>query len=247
MKNIRNFVFPFSRSRRPAGQKDARKTRGQSLVEIAIAFPVLIMMLAGLVEFGFMLNYYLSLLDATREAARVFSSFDPFEDGFKAGNCMCSVSVCPDEAAEDRLDANCDRNSFYQGAAAMVIENLQPHGSTPEERRLDSSRRIILNASTDDVVVSVFSISDGSIQHRYPASGEYRWFNNADTRLTNEAIANRLVSAAPDTGILLVEVFFDYHQVLALPWLAPFLPDPVLLHAYTIMPLAAAEPKTPSP
>jgi|GEM_PF-4181619 len=60
MKNIRNLVFPFSRSRRPAGQKAARKTRGQSLVEIAIAFPVLIMMLAGLVEFGFMLNYYLS-------------------------------------------------------------------------------------------------------------------------------------------------------------------------------------------
>jgi len=52
--------------------------RGQSLVEIAIALPVLLILLSGMVEFGFMLNYYLSLLDATREAARLYSNFDPF-------------------------------------------------------------------------------------------------------------------------------------------------------------------------
>lgn len=229
-------------------RKRPRKPRGQSLVEFAIAFPVLIIMLAGLMEFGFMLNYYLSLLDATREAARVYSNFDHFEDGYYLGNCMCPAAICPKEAPEDRSDADCDRNSFYQGAAAMVIENLQPHGITPEERALDSSRRIILNPSTDDVIVSVFSVGGGSVVARYPASsgGEYRWFNNQASRLSNTTIENRLVSAAPDTGILLVEVFYNYRQALALPWLAPFLPDPVMLHAYTIMPFAAAEP-TASP
>jgi hypothetical protein len=236
MKNILpRKLFPFRHIH--VGRFTASKSRGQSLVEIAIAFPVLIMMLAGLVEFGFMLNYYLSLLDSTREAARTFSNFTPFEDGYTLSprDCTCSVASCPNEEAGDRVDADCDKNTFYQGTAGMVLDNLQPRSA------MDTSRRIILNSASDDVVVSVFSVASSSVT-RFPAGGEYRWFNNQPSRLSNAEIADRLIANAPDTGILLVEVFFDYHQVLALPWLAPFLPDPVLLHAYTMMPLAAAEP-----
>ncbi len=228
-------LFPFRRTR--VGRLFALKSKGQSLVEIAIAFPIIIMMLSGLVEFGFMLNYYLSLLDSTREAARIFSNFTPFEDGYilTPRDCTCSVTNCPNEESGDRIDADCDKNSFYQGTAGMVLDNLQPRSAA------DTSRRIILNSATDDVVVSVFSVSSSTVT-RFPSAGEYRWFNNQSSRLSNEAITDRLIANAPDTGILLVEVFFDYHQVLALPWLAPFLPDPVLLHAYSMMPLAAAEP-----
>lgn len=225
--------------RNKAGRRIAPMSKGQSLVEIAIAFPVIIMMLSGLVEFGFMLNYYLSLLDSTREAARTFSNFTPFEDGYIVSprDCTCSVSTCPDEESADRIDSDCDKDSFYQGTAGMTLDNLQPRSA------LDTSRKIILNSATDDVVVSVFSISSTSIT-RFPSGGggEYHWFNNQTSRLSNEDISDRLTANAPDTGILLVEVFFNYNQVLALPWLAPFLPDPVLLHAYTMMPLAAAEP-----
>jgi hypothetical protein len=224
-----------------AGKIRAHKPKGQSLVEIAIAFPFIIMLLSGLVEFGFMLNYYMSLMDATREAARTFSNFDPFEDGKILGDCTCSVAMCPNEAPEDRIDVDCDRNSFYQQTAGMVLDTLQPRGTTAAERALDSSRRVLLDPATDDVVVSVFSV--GSTTTRFPeGGGEYHWFNNQDSRLSTDEINSRLISSAPDTGILLVEVFFNYNQVLALPWLAPFLPDPVMLHAYTIMPLSAAEP-----
>jgi len=36
-------------------------------VEVAIAFPIFIMLFSGVVEFGFIINTYLSLLDATRD------------------------------------------------------------------------------------------------------------------------------------------------------------------------------------
>jgi hypothetical protein len=229
----------------PTGRGRARKSRGQSLVEIAIAFPIIIMLLSGLVEFGFMLNYYLSLMDATREAARTFSNFDPFEDGYSLAtpDCTCSVANCPNEEAHDRTDADCDRDSFYKGAEGMVLDNLQPRGTTLEERRMDSSRRIILDPARDDVVVSVFSVGPDFIWRFPEDGGEDRWYNNQPSRLSTAEIESRLITAAPDTGILLVEVFFNYHQVLSLPWLAPFLPDPTMLHAYTIMPCPAAEPK----
>jgi hypothetical protein len=235
----------------PTGRMGAHKSKGQSLVEIAIAFPFILMLLSGLVEFGFMLNFYLSLLDATRESARIFSNFDPFEDGMKLGNCQCPATLCPDEAAEDRIDVDCDKITFYQGAAGMVLDTLQPRDLNgdgiidAQERNRDSSRRVILDRTADDVIVSVFSVGAGGTL-RYPETngGEYRWFNNLASRLSVDEINNRLIAGAPDTGILLVEVFYNYHQVLGLPWLAPFLPDPVLLHAYTFMPLPAAEPTT---
>jgi hypothetical protein len=247
-KALRKIIGLFQTS--PDGKSRARKSKGQSLVEIAIAFPVIIMLLSGLVEFGFMLNYYLSLVDATREAARTFSNFDPFEDGAKLGDCTCSLANCPNEALEDRNDADCDRNSFYQGAAGMTLDSLQPRDMDQNgviddtERARDSSRKVILNSATDDVVISVFSVGSagGGFVWRFPENGDYHWFNNQTTRLPTDEIESRLVSGAPDTGILLVEVFFNYHQVLALPWLAPFLPDPMMLHAYTIMPCSAAEP-----
>jgi hypothetical protein len=252
MKKAPRKIIAFFQNN-PAGRSRAHKSRGQSLVEIAIAFPIIIMLLSGLVEFGFMLNYYLSLLDATREAARTFSNFDPFEDGYSLTppDCTCDTATAclPDNNANciancvaDRNDSDCDRTSFYKGAEGMVLDNLQPRGGTPEERRTDSSRRIFLDSATDDVVVSVFSVGPNFIWRFPEDGGQDHWYNNQPSRLSTEEIHNRLIGGAPDTGILLVEVFFNYHQVLALPWLAPFLPDPIMLHAYTIMPCPAAEP-----
>ena len=42
--------------------------------------PVLLIMISGLIEFGIMLNYYLDLIDAAREAARWASDADPIRD-----------------------------------------------------------------------------------------------------------------------------------------------------------------------
>jgi Flp pilus assembly protein TadG len=47
-----------------------RLARAQSLVETALLLPVLLLILSGLIEFGFLLNRYLILLDAVRNVAR---------------------------------------------------------------------------------------------------------------------------------------------------------------------------------
>ena len=55
--------------------------RGQSIVEFTLLLPLLLMMLSGLIEFGFMLNEYLDLIDTTRETARYLSDQPPFTAG----------------------------------------------------------------------------------------------------------------------------------------------------------------------
>ena len=48
-----------------------RRTEGQSLVELAIALPLLLLMFAGLVEIGAALRDYLVVVNATREGSRL--------------------------------------------------------------------------------------------------------------------------------------------------------------------------------
>ncbi len=54
-----------------------KKSRGQSIVEFMVLLPLLVMMLSGLIEFGFMLNFYLDLIDGAREIARYGANLDP--------------------------------------------------------------------------------------------------------------------------------------------------------------------------
>jgi hypothetical protein len=211
MKNILQNIFRKKSPPRFRGRP--HKSRGQSLAEFAISIPILILLLSGVVEFGFALNYYLSLLDATREAARYYSTFDPFNDD-----------------GTDNMD-------FYAATAALARGNLDPYLNDPSY----IGRRIELDPAMDDVIVTVYGRSDIEVL-QYPTSGPYQVYNNETSMFTVSDIASRFESDSPNAGILLVEVHYNYHQVLKLPWLAPFVPDPMLLRAYTMMPIAAAEP-----
>lgn len=47
-----------------------RRTHGQALVEFALVFPVFFLILAGLLDFGFMMYSRITLINATREGVR---------------------------------------------------------------------------------------------------------------------------------------------------------------------------------
>jgi len=44
--------------------------KGQALVEFALVFPILLLLVMGILQFGMMLNSYLSIENASREGAR---------------------------------------------------------------------------------------------------------------------------------------------------------------------------------
>lgn len=55
---------------RPSHQGD-RRSRGQALVEFALAFPFFVVLLMALIEFAFLMNGQLSISYATRDAALI--------------------------------------------------------------------------------------------------------------------------------------------------------------------------------
>ena len=201
--------------------RTSRHARAQSLVETALLLPILLLLLSGLIEFGFLLNRYLILLDAVRNAAR-FSSDSLYTATF------------PDTACDVGAVSYPHFTDFFGQTACLVMRELG-----------NEQPAVILDLARDDVIVSAFSIEAGVGVTRFPpAFGEagFSYFGNLASDFTTADMNSMLQVGAPSTGVLLVEIWYHYDQVLALPWITAFLPDPVLLHLHTVMPLVSAEP-----
>jgi hypothetical protein len=218
-------LFMQYRSKRVRG----RKTRGQSMVEFAILLPVLIMLFSGMVEFGFMMNTYLSLLDSTRQAARQYSNSNPF-------------------LLDTVTNTVIDNPNFYSDCALAVVDSLAPPADP-------DARQIVMNDTRDDVLVSVLSVSvddstnaisgivrhpDGALFYTLYGNQTSEYQDNADI----ESLMTQNGTVPVETGILIVEVYYGYEGFLNLPWLEIFMSDdnPVMLHASTVMPLVSAMP-----
>ena len=196
-----------------------KKSIGQSLVEFTILLPLLLILISGLVEFGFMLNQYLDLSDAAREAARFASNDDPIRD--ETGTY---IGFNP---------------AYYTRAQTVALDSIETA----------SNSQIELDSVTDDVVISNFAVLDGKVKVRFPTAwGEngISLYSNHVSKFTTTDIDSLLDPAAPNSGLVLIEIYYDYHMLLALPWITPFVDNPITLHAYSIMPNANVEP-TPTP
>lgn len=191
-----------------------RRERGQSMMEMALITPVLILMLAALVELGMLANSYIAVLDAGREGARFGASGDPV---FRENNPDCGTTL-----------------DYYMQIACLVEQSMAP---------------LTIDPTRDDIVISVFAIADGQVVARLPAEvGENGWsrYSNRTSRLRSADIQALINPGDPPSGMVVVEVFYNHHQVLKLPFFTAFVPDPIPIHTYTIMPVSAAEP-TPTP
>ena len=182
------------------------RRRGQSLVEFAITLPFILVMISGLIEFGFLLNAYLDVVDVSREVARRAADGDP------------------------------DRVAFYQEASDTAVQLVD-----------EGIGQIRFNAATDDIVISAFRF-DGLKVKRIP--GEVGWsaFGHHGTKMHTQEVVKQLkeiraqLSSAPDTGVVLVEVFYHYQSRLGLPWITALLGDPVELHAFSFAPNRSVDP-----
>ncbi len=212
MKNHK--VLPLLFKRQPS----LRDKRAQGLVELALLLPVLILILLGIAEYGFMLNRYLNLLDSAREAARFGANVNPFDD---SGFLDMNFFVRPDTTSPPSFPDN------PPGLADYTEDFMNP---------------VVLNPAVgDDIVISFFSVSGTSVV-RFPDIDGWSRYGNHVSNFTNAQISARLEGGAPPTGVLLIEIYYNYPQAIKAPFFTQVIPDPIPVYAYAIMPLSAAEP-----
>jgi hypothetical protein len=234
--------------------------RGQSLLEVALLFPILLILLSGLIEFGFFLNEYLTIQDAIRNAARFSSDSDYLTVDSAAVGSLCSSSFpqrsCCNVTLEIYRQTAClVTQELTLSAPDITLNCLEPgpnntciYGVLDPFNGEDDQR--------DDILVSVFSVEQGGASRVKRFGGADGWsyaqnyagygVRNQVSRFNETTILNRLNAGAPNTGYILVEILYSYNQKLKLPWITAFVADPMVVHAYSIMPLVSAEP-TPTP
>jgi TadE-like protein len=221
-----------------------KRPRGQSIVEFALMLPILLILLSGLFEFGFLFTQYLAVLDSARNAAR-FSSDTSFDKDDSIHDC------------------NATRDFYRQTACEAVIElaNEQPTielclPNSPVSKNCDPTDP----NKTDDVIISVFSMlrdPPGGIT-RFPSEAPVHGWSYAadllgisqggarsgthDTNFTTAQVWAMRQGGTPNTGYVLVEINYQYHQILALPWFTQFVGDPIHVNLYAMWPCASAEP-----
>ncbi len=231
-----------------------RKTsgkRGQSLVELSMILLVLALLVAGVVEYGMLLNNYLHVVDGAREAARLTSNAIPFYQD------PTTRIYYPDVANQEFFI-----QTVYEAVAVMSPLSLNP-------------------SRGDDVVVTVYSMSNGYTPplgvenpERFPREGPWSLCEHAGevkdyidakgllyppsmgqswagcvkhaSSISGGDVLSHMNIDAPSNGALVVEIFYNYPQVLKLPVFTTLVPDPIPVYAFTVMPISSAEP-TPTP
>jgi Flp pilus assembly protein TadG len=231
-RNILTKLF----SRKHAMRKSSSyATRAQSFLEFALLLPLLLILLLIMVELGFVMNAYLSLLDSTRQTARVYSGFQPFND---------------DET---------DKLTYYSDAADLLIETLN---SNSYQIKYNDPAGAIDNVLVSVIGVDVNTDADPDVITiiRHPDSSEY-WALNPDSvtagygskyadDATIQAYMTKGGSTPVTTGLLIIEVYYSYEGTLQVPGIRFFDTyigfatdeNPLVLYAYSAMPLGPAKP-----
>jgi hypothetical protein len=202
-------------------------SKGQSFVELSLVALLLMLLVAGIAEFGVLLNRYLNMLDGAREAARYGANYDPWAPCANPSDPVDSDGVC---------------TAYYINAAKEAEDVIAP---------------IALNANTnadplknDDIVISIFVVANGNFC-RYPSGTEngWSWSKNVEglgspihTSAQSSATIQSQLNASTEVSALLVEIFYNYAQTLKAPFYEQFFPDPVPVYIYAIMPLKTASP-----
>lgn len=198
--------------------------RGQSLVEFTLLLPVLLVMLSGLIEFGFMLNSYLDVIDAARDTARFAADVDPIRD-------VDGSPLYPNE-------------NFYLFAQAEAIHSLKQSSDGRIDWEPSPPPASPCDGVNGDVVVSAIAVLDDKVDERFPRLDQLgrSMCSNYDSKFDYKEGDPIYDVASINSGLVVVEIFYDYKQVLGLPWITAFVPDPVTLYAYSFMPNVNVEP-----
>lgn len=221
-----------------------KNNRGQSYIEFILVLPVILILLLGLVEVVFFIGRYLDVLDLTRQASRFASVRDPF-DTLVASDQNCSTP--------NLFDFYYDTSCIFSPPAgsAMCTDPNFCNGMNPY---------VSIDPDRDDVVISIYTIAGNQVTDVWPAAGYWNlsgasenWKKDCDGNPINpppsspyytESFVNSMLESGsqPTKGFVAVEVYYCHEQILNLDILSAFVPNPMRIHAYTIMPLPAAQP-----
>jgi hypothetical protein len=212
-----------------------RRTEGQSLVEMALTLPVLILMFVGLIEVGAALRNYLIVVNANREGVRYAARgrwFDVHQDpGLEDAESIFDRVVAAagterrgDEdvwflrlEAIDELPANTTMAVHYFEVPDQVHE-----GGMRVEPAVHYGPWYVGSGHVGESRIDAAAVAEAARQENYDFNQKY-------------VVEEHLLDIPSEDNFIIVEVWYDHQQLLGLPIFTEILPETVTLYARTRM------------
>lgn len=227
---------------------------GQSIVELAIAFPVLLLLFVGLIELGLVLRSYLVLVNANREAARYAARAPQFvnEDLEDVTDSVIAARAV-DSAGGLNVDLTDPGGNFTVFVHRFHIDTGQPGDSSDDDIRINNVPTVDECAPPCVGACMVWSSTYGvdadaaSYREGPDRVSEVNLLNKCqqlwnDNEGFNAAMATVAATTTPgevyessSLEVVIVELFYDHAQALKVPFFTVIIPDPLTLHIATEM------------
>lgn len=191
--------------------------RGQSLVEMALILPVLILLFLGLIELGLMMRAYLVVVNANREGARL-AGRGVYTDEQIAGYTLNAFS--------DQLPARTVNNptvGIIITRLKVEVETDGSHTSSWEDPAYVTGTLQTGDPETDERILNELLIDPVEELARL----------EAETIAINEGLSKEEGAVATDHSMVVVEVLYQHPQYLHAPIFEWIFPDPMLLYSKT--------------
>lgn len=248
------------------------RRRGQAFVELALIMPVLLFMIAGMVEVVFAFNDYLQMLDGARNGARDSANLNPYpkassaydtdtncattDNFFRRTACNTKTFLMPVDIAREPPTENgntcipaSDRDRFVNDIVLSIFTTAVVDPGTGPEFQVKRFDDNVYNGGNPYLKEDTDESGWSFVMDQYTSPPQRGMCSSFDTAADITPLllgSTGTINAAPNTAYLLVEVYFRHYQLFDLPAFGDVVENPILLHAYAIFPIAAAE-ATPTP
>jgi hypothetical protein len=232
--------------------------KGQSLVEMAIIAPLLLLLFIGVLEVGWAIRGYVVLLNADREATRFaakgqylrFDTTDVEDIGY--GSVLSQTLASMSRQLD--FDVLSDDPNGTLIISHYLVDTQSPCEDPPcNEKCRDKNKPGGCDCTTpdrreddygaDDLVLHPGMDGYGHLSMLYGIPRESRLNHEqivADLKEQNDAFNCRLNVQDPsapwsDNSVVIVEAFYAQPQLLGVPLISNYLTDPIPLYANTMM------------
>ncbi len=245
---------------RRVSQIGSQSAKGQSLVEMAIITPLLLLLFIGVLEVGYAIRSYVVLVNADREATRFaarglyldFSQTDPTAVGYSRVLTHTLDSI----AQQLPFDVTSDNPNGTLIVSHYVVDTGKPCKDPPcnDDCPADNKNKNgLCDCSSPDRRENDYPDDDLIL---YPTKEGYEYFTAfygipresrinfeelvAELKEKNDAFNCALNLRDPtalwsvNSGIV-VETFYTQHQLLGVPIISNYFTDPYELYAHTVM------------
>jgi len=209
-----------------------RRNEGQSLVEMAMTLPLLLLMFVGLIEIGAALRDYLVVVNANREGTRFaargrwFDSEDEVQEIFKRVIAAAGVEQRGGELVPFLRPL--DIGELPENTV-IAVHYIQVPDQVDLEAGESVVEPVIINGPWytgtlpyPDSQIDAASVAEQARQENFDFNNQYY-------------VTDRLLDIPSADDFVIVEIWFKHEQLLKLPIFTEFLPEEFTLYARTQM------------